>query len=49
MKKPIPKVIHILANGKQVDSIEGHVVPADNPAYRLIIEAGKEEKRKKLA
>lgn len=35
MKKP--KVVHILANGKRVDSIKGHVVPADNPVYEVIL------------
>lgn len=49
MKAKEPKVIHVLANGKRVDSIEGHVVPADNLAYRLIVDVAKEEKRKKLA
>lgn len=50
--KPTPKIIHVMANGERVDSIEGHVVPADNPAYRIILEAALERKReqgKKLA
>ena len=50
--KPQPKIVHILANGKRVDSIEGHVVPEGNPAYRIILEAALERKReqeKKLA
>lgn len=34
-----PKVIHILANGKKVKSIEGHVVPQDSPAYDIIFRA----------
>lgn len=50
--KPTPKIIHVLANGERVDSIEGHVVPEGNPAYRIILEAALERKReqeKKLA
>lgn len=39
MKKP--KVVHILANGKKVKSIEGHVIPADNPVYEVIYEISK--------
>ena len=39
MKKP--KVVHILANGKRVKSIEGHVVPADNPVYEVMLRASK--------
>lgn len=34
-----PKIVHILADGKKVDSIEGHVIPADNPVYRMLLEA----------
>ena len=49
-----PKVIHILANGKRVKSIEGHVIPADNPVYKIIMETsltkmGESEKAEKLA
>ena len=51
MKKP--KIIHVLANGKRVDSIEGHIIPADNPVYGIIAGAAQtikgEEKVKKLA
>lgn len=36
-----PKVVHILANGKRVKSIEGHVVPADNPVYEVMLRASK--------
>lgn len=49
MRAQKPKIIHVLADGRRVDSIEGHVVPADNLAYRLIVDVAKEEKRKKLA
>lgn len=35
MKKPT--VIHVLANGKRVKSIEGHVVPASNPVYEVLL------------
>ena len=38
--KTQPKVIHILANGKKVKSIEGHVVPQDSPAYEIIFRCG---------
>ena len=49
-----PKVIHVLANGKRVKSIEGHVIPADNPVYKIIMETsltkmGESEKAEKLA
>lgn len=52
MKKP--NVIHVLANGKHVKSIEGHVIPSDNPVYRIILETsltkkGEDEVLKKLA
>ena len=33
-----PKIVHILADGKRVESIEGHVIPADNPVYRMLLE-----------
>lgn len=36
-----PNVIHILADGRRVDSIEGHVVPKDNPVYKIMLEASK--------
>ena len=36
MKKP--KIIHVLADGRKVKSIEGYVIPADNPVYRMLIE-----------
>lgn len=37
MKKP--KIVHVLANGKRVKSIEGHVVPEENPVYEVILGA----------
>lgn len=37
MKKP--KVVHILANGQRVKSMKGHVVPADNPVYEVMLRA----------
>lgn len=43
MKKP--KIIHILANGQRVDSIEGHVVPADNPVYEVILKINQGEQK----
>ena len=39
-----PKVVHILANGKRVKSIEGHVIPAENPVYEIILRAKTGEK-----
>lgn len=52
MKKP--QIIHILADGKRVKTIEGHVIPADNPVYKIIMETsltkmGESEKAEKLA
>lgn len=40
-----PKVVHILANGKRVKSIEGHVIPADNPVYEVMLRAIKEDSK----
>ncbi len=40
-----PKVVHILANGKRVKSIEGHVVPAGNPVYEVMLKASKGDKQ----
>lgn len=37
MKKP--KIVHVLANGKTVKSIEGHVIPENNPVYEIILGA----------
>ena len=39
-----PKVVHILANGKRVKSIEGHVIPAENPVYEIILRSKTGEK-----
>lgn len=49
-----PKIVHVLANGKRVKSIEGHVIPADNPVYKIIADTsltkmGEDEKMEKLA
>lgn len=44
-----PKVVHILANGKKVKSIEGHVIPADNPVYEVIYEISKGAKSEKIS
>lgn len=41
MKKP--KIVHVLANGKRVKSIEGHVIPGDNPVYEIILGAQKKQ------
>ncbi len=35
MKKPV--IVHVLANGKKVNSIEGKVIPGDNPVYQVIL------------
>lgn len=39
MKKPT--VVHILASGKRVKDITGHVVPADNPVYEVMLRTSK--------
>ena len=39
MKKE-PIVVHVLANGKRVKDIRGHVIPADNPVYEIILKGG---------
>lgn len=51
MKKPKPKIVHVMADGRKLDSIEGHVVPAGNAAYRIIYECAirEREKRENLA
>lgn len=41
MKKP--NIVHILANGKRVKTIEGHVIPADNAVYAMILNAKLEQ------
>ena len=40
MKKE-PRIIHILADGKKVKSIDGHIIPANNVAYNVILDAAK--------
>ena len=40
MKKK-PNVIHILANGERVDSIEGKVIPSDSPVYEILLKGAK--------
>lgn len=42
-----PKVVHILASGKRVKSIDGHVIPADNPVYAVILGTQQKEGEKK--
>ena len=32
-----PKIVHVLESGKRINDITGHVVPADNPVYEIII------------
>lgn len=44
-----PKVVNILANGKKVKSMEGHVIPADNPVYEVIFEISKGAKSEKIS
>lgn len=41
-----PKVVHILANGKRVKSVKGHVIPADNPVYEIILGTQQKEGEK---
>jgi len=36
MKKK-PEIIHILANGVRVDSIEGKTIPSDNAVYEIVL------------
>lgn len=36
MKKE-PTIVHVLADGKRVKSVEGSIVPADNAAYAILI------------
>ena len=43
MKKE-PVIVHILANGKHVKDIKGHVIPAENPVYEIIYKGAKEGK-----
>ena len=40
MKKE-PTIVHILADGRRVKTVEGLIVPADNTAYNVIVEAVK--------
>lgn len=37
MKKE-PSIVHVLANGKRVKDIKGHVIPKDNAAYHILFE-----------
>jgi len=37
-KIPNYKIIHILADGTRVDSIEGKVIPADSEFYRVYVD-----------
>ena len=39
-----PTVVHILANGKRVKDVKGHVIPAENPVYEIIYKGDKEGK-----
>lgn len=41
MKKP--KIVNILSNGKRVKSIEGHIIPGDNPVYEIILGTQKKQ------
>lgn len=36
-----PKIIHVLANGERVDSIEGKVIPSDSPVYEIVLKGVK--------
>ena len=45
-------VTHILADGTQVDSIDGHIIPAGNQFYNVmlaIVEMGKRNSESKSA
>jgi hypothetical protein len=39
--KRTPRIIHILANGERVDSIEGKTIPSDNPVYEIVLKREK--------
>ena len=43
MKKE-PTIVHILADGRRVKTVEGLTVPADNTAYNVIVEAVKKQR-----
>lgn len=36
-----PRVIHILANGERVSSIEGKVIPSNNAVYEQVLKGVK--------
>lgn len=36
-----PRIVHVLADGTKVNSIRGKVVPQDNAAYAVMLEAAK--------
>lgn len=46
-ERPKPRVIHVMADGTVKDSIEGHVIPADNGIYDLIARMNKKREEKK--
>ena len=46
-ERPKPRVIHVMADGTIKESIEGHVVPADNGIYDLIARMNKKREEKK--
>lgn len=39
-------IVHVLANGRKVKSVEGMIVPADNAAYEVIIRTSKRKEVK---
>lgn len=41
------KIVHILSDGTILDSVEGLIVPAGHPVYRIIEKARKERKTEK--
>lgn len=42
-----PNIVHVLANGQRVETIEGHIIPEDNPVYEVILRAKRGEKSTK--
>lgn len=38
-----PNIVHILENGKRVKSIEGYIVPTDNPVYEIMLRSYKKD------
>lgn len=44
MKTPV--IVHVMADGKRLDSIAGKMVPADNPVYEVILKSNNKKEEK---